>query len=337
MAGFFTRAWRVAVPERVRVFLWLVINQALMTNAERHRRHLSDTNLCQVCRSGEETIIHILRDCPAMEGIWRRIVPRRKRREFFEAPLLSWLYTNLGSELDLGEYKWSTCFAMAVWWGWKWRCDNVFGSNRKCRDRVKFVKDIAKEVASAYTKTTNTGGMAQRVERQIAWQPPIQGWWKVNTDGTSRGNPGLATAGGVLRDEQGSWVCGFALNIGICSAPLAELWGVYYGLLIAWERCVPRLIIEVDSEVVVKILHSGISEFHPLSFLARLCYGFFSRDWLVRIRHTYREANRVADGLANYAFSLSLGFHLFAFSPTEILVLLSENVDGSSRARFVNV
>lgn len=53
----------------------------------------------------------------------------------------------------------------------------------------------------------------------------MSGWAKVNTDGASRGNPCLAAAGDVLWDEYGSWICGFALNIGICSAPLVELWG----------------------------------------------------------------------------------------------------------------
>ncbi|CAA7047247.1 unnamed protein product [Microthlaspi erraticum] len=107
-------------------------------------------------------------------------------------------------------------------------------------------------------------------------------------------------------------------------------------LLRFWEQRVPRLIIEVDSEIVVKILHSGINDSHPLSFLARLCYDFFSRDWIVRIMHTYREANRVADELADYAFSLSLGFHLFTSSPTVTSVLLMEDANGSS-ARFVNL
>ncbi|CAA7038516.1 unnamed protein product [Microthlaspi erraticum] len=234
-----------------------------------------------------------------MEGIWRRIIPARQRQEFF-------------------------------------RCGNVFGTNGKCRDRVKFIKDKAKEVAAAHVKGAGDGMRRQRVERHIAWKPPMQDWWKINTDGASRGNPGLATAGGVLRDKSGSWICGFALNIGICSAPLAELWGVYYGLLMAWENRVPRLIVEVDSEIVVKILHSGISDVHPLSFLARLCYGFFTRDWLVRIMHTYREANRVADGLANHAFSLSSGFHLFTSPPAHISVLLLEDVNGSLRTRIVN-
>ncbi|CAA7051324.1 unnamed protein product [Microthlaspi erraticum] len=157
----------------------------------------------------------------------------------------------------------------------------------------------------------------------------------MNTDGASRGNPGLASAGGVLRDENGMWICGFALKLGICSAPLAELWGIYYGLWTAWERRVPRVVVEVDSELVAGFFNTGISDAHPLSFLVRLCYGFISRDWLVRVTHVYREANRVADWLANYAFSLQLGFSFLPSAPTDLSVLLLEDVDGSSRARFV--
>lgn len=94
-------------------------------------------------------------------------------------------------------------------------------------------------------------------------------------DGASQGNPDLAIAGGVLRDGDGGWVHGFSLNIGFCSAPLAELWGVYYGLFLAWDRRIRNLELEVDSETVVGFLKTGISDTHPLSFLARLCYGFF--------------------------------------------------------------
>lgn len=81
-----------------------------------------------------------------------------------------------------------------------------------------------------------TGAESSQEERQIGWIPPTGGWLKLNTDGASRGNPGLATSGGVLRDEDGRWCGGFAVNIGRCSAPLAELWGVYYGLYVAWEK-----------------------------------------------------------------------------------------------------
>ncbi|CAA7051645.1 unnamed protein product [Microthlaspi erraticum] len=92
-----------------------------------------------------------------------------------------------------------------------------------------------------------------------------------------------------------------------CTAPKAELWGLYYGLCIAWEKGITRLEIEVDSALVVGFMKTGINDTHPLSFLVHLCHGFLLKDWEVRITHVYREANRLADGLTNYAFSLALG------------------------------
>ncbi|KAG7533030.1 Ribonuclease H-like superfamily [Arabidopsis thaliana x Arabidopsis arenosa] len=333
----FKSIWGVVAPERVKVFMWLVANQVIMTNAERFRRHLCATDLCQVCRSGEETILHVLRDCPAMAGIWSRITPQRRLPYFNEQPLLGWIYGNLRENTVVAGSPWSTLFAMVVWWGWKWRCGNVFGSNGHCRDRVKFVKDLAVEVTNAQALIGGNNNRPMRVEQQIGWVPPGDGWMKLNTDGASHGNPGLATAGGVLRDGDGNWRRGFAVNIGMCSAPMAELWGVYYGLYIAWESRVTRLELEVDSQIVVGFLTTGISDSHPLSFLVRLCYGFLSKDWIVRISHVYREANRLADGLANYAFSLPLGFHSFVSRPDFVHSVLLEDLSGSTRPRNVRL
>ncbi|CAA7018343.1 unnamed protein product [Microthlaspi erraticum] len=236
MEQFWKRVWRVKAPERVRVFLWLVCKQAIMTNVERKRRHLCDSDVCSVCCGGFETILHVLRDCPAMAGIWQRIVPARERSEFFSQSLLVWLFQNLKEETSMNGVPWATQFAMGVWWGWKWRCGNVFGENRRCPDRVKFIKDLAKEVWMAHLATPELSRSTAREERLIGWSPPEGDWIKLNTDGASRGNPGSAAAGGVLRDAEGQWCGGFAINIGRCSAPLAELWGVYYGLCMAWEK-----------------------------------------------------------------------------------------------------
>ncbi|KAG7579386.1 Ribonuclease H domain [Arabidopsis thaliana x Arabidopsis arenosa] len=236
---------------------------------------------------------------------------------------------------NVGDTSWSTLFAMAVWWGWNWRCGNVFGENRKCRDRVRFVKELAAEVTKANLLSTEQAYKPARVERMIGWVATTAGWVKLNTDGASRGNPGPATAGGVLRDGDGAWCGGFALNIGRCSAPLAELWGVYYGLYLTWDRKVSRLVVEVDSEMVVGFLKTGINDTHPLSFLVRLCHDFISRDWIVRIDHVYREANFLADGLAEFAFSLPLGFHLLNSVPEAVASVMSADTLGTFCPRRV--
>ncbi|CAA7042861.1 unnamed protein product [Microthlaspi erraticum] len=263
-----------------------------------------------------------------MTGIWTCLVPRSRQHVFFGQSVLGWLFSNLGSDAYAFGASWPTLFAVSVWWSWKWRCGNVFGVNGKCRDRVQFLKTLATEVTKAWEACREANAKPSRVERMISWTPPAEGWMKINTDGAFRGNPGLATARGVLRDQYGAWCGGFALNIGICTAPLAELWGVYYELLTAWEKRVVRLEVEVDSELVVGFLKTGICTSHPLSFLVRLCHGFIARDWIVRISHAYREANRLADGLANYTFTVSLGFHCFSSVPPSLDSILQDDILG---------
>jgi len=57
---------------------------------------------------------------------------------------------------------------------------------------------------------------------------------------------GVSGSRGVIRDHAGTWCGGFAVNLGIRSAPLAELWGVYYGLYLAWKKKASRVVLEVD-------------------------------------------------------------------------------------------
>nr|AID60103.1 hypothetical protein [Brassica napus] len=335
MEDLYSRVWRVTAPERVRVFLWLVTHQVIMTNMERKRRHISENGTCPLCKSGDETILHVLRDCPAAAGLWRKLVLPTRQQRFFNLTLFEWLYENLANDKSVNGDQWPSLFALTVWWCWKWRCGYVFGEIGKCRDRVRFVKDKAQEVIKANKKVREPSAIGVHVERQIAWFVPENGWVKLNTDGASRGNPGLATAGGALRDEEGKWIGGFSLNIGICSAPLAELWGVYYGLCIAWDKGIRKLEVEVDSKSVVGFLKTGIHDSHPLSFLVRLCYGFVSRDWIVNFSHVYRETNRLADGLANYAFSLQFGLHFFDSVPEHVAPIMLEDLNEVARTRQI--
>lgn len=85
---------------------------------------------------------------------------------------------------------------------------------------MSFIKELAKEVAAAHLASSEQNMDGVRTERLIAWKPPNEGWMKLNTDGASHG-----TAGGVLRHSVGNWCGGFAVNLEICLAPLAELWG----------------------------------------------------------------------------------------------------------------
>ena len=94
----------------------------------------------------------------------------------------------------------------------------------RCRNRVRFLKNYAKEVSIAQLHMRAPSTRIGREEHLIKWIPPGEGWTKLNTDGASHGNLGLATAGEVLRNGDGNWCGDLTLNIGICSASLMELW-----------------------------------------------------------------------------------------------------------------
>ncbi|KAK1564862.1 hypothetical protein Q3G72_013377 [Acer saccharum] len=65
------------------------------------------------------------------------------------------------------------------------------------------------------------------------WQPPSPSAMKFNVDGSSRGNPGNAGIGGVLRDCLGKVLGLFSLHIGYKDAISAEV----SAILKACELC----------------------------------------------------------------------------------------------------
>lgn len=69
---------------------------------------------------------------------------------------------------------------------------------------------------------------------------------------------------------------------------MAELWGVYYGLYTAWELGHRRLVVDVNSKIVVGFLRKGVVDTHLLSFLVACTMTLFiCRDWIVRFVHVY--------------------------------------------------
>ena len=88
----------------------------------------------------------------------------------------------------------------------------------------------------------------------IGWKPPPLGFYKLNTDGSAKGNPGMAGAGGLIRDYRGNWIGGFFRNIGFTHSLAAELWGLRDGLALAKNLNIKKLHVELDAKVVTDFI-----------------------------------------------------------------------------------
>lgn len=118
---------------------------------------------------------------------------------------------------------------------------------------------------------------------------------------------------------------------------MAELRGMLTGLHVAWDAGVKHLILESDSQVAVKLVNEGVPTTHPYYFIVHRISLLLQRHWVVRILHTWREANRVADVLANLSHGVQLGSHIWVDPPPSTLLNLHYDCMGTFVPRLVSV
>jgi ribonuclease HI len=124
----------------------------------------------------------------------------------------------------------------------------------------------------------------------------------IHVDGGSRGNPGPAAAGAVLRTTDGVVVDEASRTIGRASNNVAEYQAVLLGLERARALGATEVELVNDSELIAKQLNGRYKVKHvdmkPLYARARAALGDFER-W--SIRSVPRAQNADADRLVNAA------------------------------------
>src|SRR5258707_3029650 len=126
--------------------------------------------------------------------------------------------------------------------------------------------------------------------------------YRANIDGGSRGNPGPASYGVVMRDPKGEIIARLKKYIGRMTNNVAEYYGLIAALDYAQSNHIRALRIESDSELLVKQMRGQYkvksADLKPLFERAKKMSQSFAS---FRIEHVYREQNTEADALANEA------------------------------------
>ncbi|KAJ9159056.1 hypothetical protein P3X46_024587 [Hevea brasiliensis] len=172
----------------------------------------------------------------------------------------------------------------------------------------------------------------------FAYHWTLQGWLQVNlkpSNGLVNNLPWHFLFGGLCRDATGNWLFGFVASYGISSILGAELWSMYEGLKLAYDRGYRKVILECDNLTVVNTILGVSNNQCILRCLVDSIRSLLLKDWDVQISHIYREANFSADWLASMAYSLPLGRHFLEEPPVSILSWLFHDVVGVSYNRSV--
>ncbi|KAJ1398158.1 Ribonuclease H domain [Sesbania bispinosa] len=158
------------------------------------------------------------------------------------------------------------------------------------------------------------------------WSPPPAGYVKLNVDGNFCNESKAMYTGGVLRDADGGWLCGFSSQECAGSVLMAELLAVLRGLVFAWNRGEKKLLCEFDSLEVLHLLRAVLSStVKGLAEIVAEINNLLNLDWDVQLHHVFREGNSAADFLAKCARTASEKFVSWLRPPVDLQPLLLED------------
>src|SRR5436190_10730563 len=121
-------------------------------------------------------------------------------------------------------------------------------------------------------------------------------------DGGSRGNPGPAGIGVVIRAADGTAIVTLGRFIGRATNNVAEYRALITALEEAKKLGAKKIQIRGDSELIIKQMRGEYRVKHPdLKALYDEAYQLFHRFDEAKIDHNLRGKNELADKLANLA------------------------------------
>jgi hypothetical protein len=132
--------WKLNVPERIRHFIWRLRYGRLPTNKACHRWGFG-APYCVHCVSAEESIIHVLRDCPLAHHTWNHLLPMQGRLAFFTCHFNDWFQQNMTMNDKLeGGVEWRVVWAVSCYHLWLWRNkENFDGEFVRPRHTARYI------------------------------------------------------------------------------------------------------------------------------------------------------------------------------------------------------
>lgn len=157
---------------------------------------------------------------------------------------------------------------------------------------------------------------------QVKWEPPANGWVKLNVDASVKVGDSVFTVGMVIRNEHGHFVMGRNLKVaGQVEVIEAEAYGVLEALQWINEMQLQQVIIESDSSLVIQALQQQLKYYMEVGNIMEACLQLMQgRDDLV-LCHVKKHANRVAHTLARIPCLVGC-YNVFISPPQCVLELL---------------
>ena len=140
--------------------IWLASHDCLPINVFRKACHLTQSDICPMCGSLPETILHCLKDCDYACSVWNNLGFHTVLK-FYGTNLSFWLYSN-------GIGRNAFLFLAGLWFIWRARNSLVFDlASINIYSLCRKISHIADLCASSLSKV-----QPHQDELWVAWSPP---------------------------------------------------------------------------------------------------------------------------------------------------------------------
>lgn len=160
----------------------------------------------------------------------------------------------------------------------------------------------------------------------IKWMAPEEDLYKCNTDGACKCNPGLSAYGFCIRNSVGDLVYVEVRNVGESNSLIAEAIAIRKALEFCRTQALHNIILETDLLSLQKII---IKEWKVPWEIVQWVEDVwhYTESSNIRIMHTYREANYLADHIANIGITIQDKHQVWTFQSLPSLARRILNAD----------
>nr|XP_027067822.1 uncharacterized protein LOC113693489 [Coffea arabica] len=269
-----SRVWHSWLPLKISLFMTRLLLGKLPVTAALGRVGVHLASKCLCCLEGaEETLDHVFSEGDTAREVWEffgRIGGVSRRGISVRAWLAAWWMAHPRAEE--GRFLFGILPSFICWHIWKGRNRAFFEGVPMCHAKVchDILQDLEGVAEGKFHQRVGRnvlfqflGGLATSPQRfyaqAVSWRAPEGGTLILNTDGCAKGNPGASGGGGQM---------GYT-----------------------------DVTIQVDSQVLVGILQRRVQCPWQVRAAVEQIWGMIPDAG--QVSHCYREANRVADRLAN--------------------------------------
>ena len=272
---------------------------------------------CPLCNSDKESIDHLFLHCPWTRELWLQCMKWWDVKFCVSKTILDWARGWPGMcPNSKSSRAWNSLFFALAWAVWEFRNQKVFNAKDASLslaiDMVGFrvvwwfkymrkncVKPITHMLLNIQVSCSSSkpGKQISNIWRQSSFPNAL----KFNVDGSSRGNPGSAGIGGVLRDRLGKIMGLFSLHIGYLDAISAEVLAIRKACELCAQTATLRMkniVIVSDSKVAVGWVNGSGTISSNCEFAINEIRSLLNLLGSTSVVFNYRASNTLADSLA---------------------------------------